>query len=134
MSVITSREISAKLCTVAGQKHFENLSSVYRHCNTFGSVNWKFSIGCCKVDQLAFEKKEASYHSNQTSEFNLPPNESDKAFWFSEGLNISQYKNQRVIPLGLALKQVDTYKPTKYNKKILAKNQVASQLFLIYFY
>lgn len=73
------------------------------------------ALGAVKLINLPLKKK-VSYHSNQTSEFNLPLNASDKAFWFSEGLNISQYKNQRAIPLGLALKQVDTYKPTKYSK------------------
>lgn len=88
-------------------KHFENLSSVYRHCNALEVLVENLALGAVKLINLPL-RKEASYHSNQTSEFNLPPNASDKAFCFPEGLNISQYKNQRAIPLGLASKQVDT--------------------------
>lgn len=64
------------------------------------------ALGAVKLINLPL-KNEVSYHSNQTSEFNLPPNASDKTFCFYEGLNISPYKKQRAIPLGLASKQVD---------------------------
>lgn len=46
---------------------------------------WKLienlALGAVKLINLPL-RKEASYHSNQTSEFNLPPNASDKAFCF----------------------------------------------------
>lgn len=74
-------EISAKPCAVAGQNILKISLLFIAMAMLLEVLIENLALGAIKLINLPL-KKEVSYHSNQTSEFNLPPNASDKRFGF----------------------------------------------------